>query len=187
LLKAISHAGSVNPHILTESYRLYLIGLTLQLLNVAQASVAMNIENNHQAIQVVLAEDHPYLRACVRQLLERDPTITVVGEATDGLEALDLVVRLQPDILILDIEMPNMNGLEVLRRLEVEDTSVRVLVLSSYSRKEFIKQMLRHGAYGYLLKDEAAEVVVRAIHEVFHGNKEWLSESVEDILHNDLP
>jgi DNA-binding NarL/FixJ family response regulator len=62
----------------------------------------MNIEKNHQAIQVVLAEDHPYLRACVRQLLERDPTITVVGEATDGLETLDLVVRLQPDILILD-------------------------------------------------------------------------------------
>jgi DNA-binding NarL/FixJ family response regulator len=139
-------------------------------------------KKTHPAIQVVLADDHPHLRACVRRLLEQDPTISVIGEAEDGLEALELVAQLQPDILILDVEMPNMNGLEVLQHIEVQHLPVRVLVLSSYCRKEFVQQVLQHGAYGYLLKDEAAEVVVKAVYDVFQGKKEWLSESIEHTI-----
>jgi two-component system, NarL family, response regulator DegU len=99
----------------------------------------------------------------------------VVGEASNGAEAIDLVNELNPDVLILDMEMPVMDGVEVARRLQANKSPVRVLVLSAYDDRQYILEMLNMGASGYLIKDEAPEVIVDAVQGVAQGEKGWIS------------
>lgn len=129
-------------------------------------------------MRVVLADDHPGVRSGIRYLLEREPEISVVGETTDGQGAIQLVERLQPDILLLDVEMPGMNGIEVARRLKSEDSSVRIIALSSYDQREYILEMLDCGAAGYLVKDEAPEMLIDAVLGVSRGETGWFSKRV---------
>jgi DNA-binding NarL/FixJ family response regulator len=128
-------------------------------------------------IRVVLADDHTLVRAGLRKLLESVTQVTVVGEADDGLALLALVRQLQPDLVLLDIAMPGLNGLEAAARLTKMAPAVRVLVLSMHQNEEYVRQALRCGAAGYLLKDAAPDELAMAIKAVGRGET-YLSPSV---------
>jgi DNA-binding NarL/FixJ family response regulator len=131
-----------------------------------------------EQIRVVLADDHAVMRMGIRNLLSYSPDIVVIGEAGNGLEALALVDELDPDVLLLDMEMPIMDGVEVARRLRHQSARVRVLVLSAYNDRQYISSVLQQGAAGYLTKDEAPDTIVEAVHAVAHGEQGWLSRKV---------
>lgn len=131
-------------------------------------------------IRVLLADDHPLFRAGVRTLLDRAADIEVVGEAATGTEALDLVRARRPDVLLLDMEMPEMTGVEVVERLRAVGAEVRILVLSAYNDDEYVSALLRGGAAGYLIKDEAPERIVAAVRSVARGRREVFSKRVAE-------
>jgi two-component system, NarL family, response regulator DegU len=128
-----------------------------------------------EKIRVVIADDHATMRVGIRAILSRSSNILVVGEASNGAEAIDLVKKFKPDVLILDMEMPVMDGVEVARRLRADNAAVRVLVLSAYDDRQYILEMLDLGASGYLIKDEAPEVIVEAVENISAGQKGWVS------------
>ncbi len=127
-------------------------------------------------IRVVIADDHKILRANIRKLLSRTEDIIVVGEAENGGEAVDLVNKLHPDLLLLDMEMPVLTGPEVAARLRSMDTSTRILALSAYNDREYVMAMLEQGASGYITKDEAPSKIVDAIRLVMDGQQVWLNQ-----------
>lgn len=126
-------------------------------------------------ICVLIADDHPIVRKGIRDLLEAAVGIDVVGEAGSGMEALEKTESLAPDIVLLDMEMPDLNGVEVLKRIIDLQLPVRVLGLSSYDDREYISQLLSLGAAGYLIKDEVPDVIVEAVRGVGRGENGWLS------------
>jgi two-component system, NarL family, response regulator DegU len=130
-------------------------------------------------IKVVIAEDSAIVRKGIRRLLNKSQDIEVTGEATNGSEALLLVEEIEPDILLLDVEMPVLNGIEVARTLKKNACKTRVLVLSAYDDQEYIREMLLNGASGYLLKDEAPERIIEAVKGVAQGQISWVSPQVE--------
>lgn len=132
--------------------------------------------------RVVLADDHDVVRQGLRRLLDRAPEIEVVGEASDGLEALQYVQELEPDVLLLDIEMPVMDGIEVARRLRDSNVDVRILVLSAYDDREYIRALLDIGVSGYLVKGEAPGKIVEAVRGIAHGQMGWVSPQVRKKL-----
>jgi two-component system, NarL family, response regulator NreC len=123
-----------------------------------------------EMIRVLLVDDHTILREGINALLSGEPDIEVVGEASDGIEALDQVARLEPDVVIMDLVMPRMNGLEATRQIHEKHPTVRVLVLSMYDNDEYVREILQAGASGYVLKRVATDDLVRAIHEVHAGS-----------------
>ncbi len=120
-------------------------------------------------IRVLLVDDHAILREGVHALLARESDILVVGEAEDGRQALERVEELHPDVVIMDIVMPGMNGLEATRRLKELHPEVRTLILSMYDDQEYVIQIIQAGACGYVLKRVVTEDLVRAVHEVHAG------------------
>ena len=120
-------------------------------------------------IRVVLADDHAIVRKGIRDFLEEDAAIRVVGEANDGEEAVALVARERPDIALLDIQMPRLNGLDAARRLRKEFPNVRVLMLTAFEDEPYILAALRAGVHGYLLKTASSDELVHAIHAVAEG------------------
>ena len=106
-------------------------------------------------LRVLLADDHVLVRAGLRKLLESIPDLLVVGEADDGMALLALIAQLQPDLVLMDIAMPGLNGLETTARVKKNWPEVRVVILSMHQNEEYVRQALRHGAAGYLLKDAA--------------------------------
>jgi DNA-binding NarL/FixJ family response regulator len=128
--------------------------------------------------RVVLADDHFRVRAGIRHLLEKAPDIAVIGEASDGIEALHLVETLAPDVLLLDMEMPKMNGKQVAQILQEKESPVRILVLSAYNDRQYILGMLENGAAGYLTKDEVPEILIKAVRGVARGEQGWISRRV---------
>ncbi|HET6475549.1 MAG TPA: response regulator transcription factor [Thermoleophilia bacterium] len=129
----------------------------------------MNAGRGREQIKVLLVDDHAILREGVHALLAREPDILVVGEAGDGQEALEQVPRLKPDVVIMDIVMPRMNGLEATRLIAERHPKSRVLILSMYDDHEYVVQIIQAGASGYVLKRVVTEDLVRAIHEVHAG------------------
>jgi DNA-binding NarL/FixJ family response regulator len=129
----------------------------------------MNAGRSREQIRVLLVDDHAILREGVHALLAREPDILVVGEAADGQEALEQVPRLRPDVVIMDIVMPRMNGLEATRLIKERHPDARVLILSMYDDHEYVVQIIQAGAAGYVLKRVVTEDLVRAIHEVYAG------------------
>lgn len=129
--------------------------------------------------RVALADDHELVRMGLRVLIEREDDLELVGEAADGVAALDLVRRTHPDVLLLDIRMPGMDGLEVLRAVAADPASAhtRVIVVTSFEIDEYIVQALQAGAAGFLLKDTVPDDLVRAIRVVTAGHA-LLSPSV---------
>ena len=118
---------------------------------------------------VLLIDDHPLMRRGLRTLLESEADIAVIGEAGDGQEAIDQVKSLTPDVAIMDITMPNLNGIEATRRILAEAPEARIIALSMHAEKRFVDEMLRAGARAYLLKDSVPEELVDAIRAVMRG------------------
>ncbi len=129
-------------------------------------------------IRVLIADDHPIVCKGIHNLLEPAVGIAVVGEAHSGAEALQLIESLRPDVVLLDVELSDMSGIDVIRRLNEANISVRVLGLSSYDDREFISQLLALGASGYLLKDEIPEQIIEAVRGVARGETGWVSRKV---------
>jgi len=128
-------------------------------------------------IHVVLAEDHALVRAGFRALLNAIPGVEVVAEAGDGREALSAVAAHLPDVAVLDITMPGLNGIEVIARLHIEFPQVRVVCLSMHDNEEYVRQALRAGASGYLLKDSSPMELELAVRAVAQGGS-YLSPTV---------
>ena len=120
-------------------------------------------------IRVALADDHPVVLAGIKALLQAAPEIDVVGEASDGREALRLFCQTEPDVGVLDISMPDLNGIEVARRLSQECPHVKLLGLTVHEDRAYLQPLLEAGAQGYLLKRSAAEDLVRAIRAIAAG------------------
>ncbi len=123
-----------------------------------------------EEIRVLLADDHPAFRLGLRVLLKHAPALRLVGEAHDGKETLALLETLQPDVVILDCELPGLTGTEVAREIRRQGWPTRVLALSAYDGDQYVRGMLDAGAVGYLLKDEASDVIVAAVQAAAQGN-----------------
>jgi two-component system, NarL family, nitrate/nitrite response regulator NarL len=132
-------------------------------------------------IRVVLADDHVFVRDGIKSLLENEANIVVVGEATDGLEALNVVESLQPDMLILDIRMPNLTGIEVVEKLRSQNNRVKIVMLSMHESEEYVLKSIKAGADGYLLKGSSKEEFLKALHTVSNGGK-YFSGDISSIL-----
>lgn len=136
-------------------------------------------------IRILLADDHSLLRQSLRVLLEMEPDLAVVGEAGDGLETLDQVEALAPDVVLMDIAMPHLNGLEATRRLNKKCPEAKVIILSMHGDDQYIGQALRAGASGYLLKDASKEELLLAIRSVHQGGS-YLSPRLSKKLIDDF-
>jgi DNA-binding NarL/FixJ family response regulator len=121
-------------------------------------------------ISVLLADDHMIVRQGLRSLLALEADIEVLGEAENGRQAVQLVARLKPDVVVMDIAMPQLNGLEATRQIIKEKISTKVIILSSYSDDELIQQLTEAGITGYLIKQTAANDLINAIREAHKGN-----------------
>lgn len=126
-------------------------------------------------ISVILIDDHPIVRSGIKMILEQAPDIRVVGEANRGDDGIRLIERMQPDVVLLDMEMPGLSGVEVVQSLQESQAEVRVLALSAHDDPEYIRSLLAYGAFGYLTKDEALDVIIDAVRGVAAGEEGWLS------------
>lgn len=122
-----------------------------------------------ETISIILADDHLLLREGTRRILEQNSDLTVVGEAGDGEQALELLCRLQPDVAILDIRMPKLNGIEIVRRLKDCCPDTRALMLTAYDDDEYILALMEAGANGYLLKTARPSEVIEAVRKIHSG------------------
>ena len=121
------------------------------------------------AITVVLADDHTIVRQGLHALLAREPNVSVIGEATDGRQAIQLVAHLRPNVLVLDLMMPGVNGFKVAREIKQSSPQTRVVILSMHANEAYVLEALRAGALGYVLKESTASDLVHAIQEVVAG------------------
>ena len=122
-------------------------------------------------ISTVLADDHPILRKGLRALLEGEDSCRVVGEASDGLTAIELIARLQPEVAIIDVQLPDLNGLEVARRARDQAPQTKVIMLSMYPDEPYVLEALRHGAVGYVLKGATTTDLIQAVHAAVQGRR----------------
>jgi DNA-binding NarL/FixJ family response regulator len=135
-----------------------------------------------EKIRVVVADDHPFVRIGIQKILSKTSDIIVVGEAGDGEQALHIVEQLHPDVLLLDVEMPRLNGIQVASHLQKRRSPVRILVLSAYEDRQHIMGMLDGGVSGYLTKEEVPDTLVKAVRGVAAGEKGWVSQRLADKL-----
>ena len=124
-----------------------------------------------KVIDVLLADDHRVVREGLRSLLEAEGDIKVVGQAENGREAVRLAKKLSPSVIVMDIAMPLLNGLEATRQILKHNPSAKIIILSAHSDDEYVKQVVKLGASGYLIKQTSSEVLGRAIREVYKGKK----------------
>ena len=136
-------------------------------------------------INVVLADDHVLVRKGIAAMLETDQEISVVGEAGNGIEALASAKALHPDILLLDIRMPEMTGLEAAAKLKGFAPDTKAVILSMHDSEEYVLEALKAGAYGYLLKDIDKAEFIRALKQIHKGTK-YFSGTISDVLANRL-
>jgi two-component system response regulator NreC len=136
------------------------------------------------SIKILLADDHKLLREGLRALIEEQQNMTVIAEAENGRSAVQLAARLSPDIIVMDISMPGLNGIDATRRIAAELPGVKVIALSMHADRNFVVEMFKAGAMGYLLKDCAFEELIRAINTVV-ANKAYLSAKLSDTMIKD--
>lgn len=137
------------------------------------------------AIEIVIADDHVMIREGLKQLLELDGDIKIIGEANDGEECLKLVNRLNPSVLLLDINMPKKNGLEVLKEMKEKDVKTKVLILTIHNEVEYLVKAIDIGVNGYILKDCDSNVLKKAIKEVYSGEN-YIQSSLTAVLKEKL-
>lgn len=120
-------------------------------------------------IRILLADDHTIVREGIRSLLEEESDMTVVGEASDGHSAIRMAFQLKPDVILMDIAMPLLNGLEATRKIKDDLPDIKILILTMHENEEYIRRVLASGAMGYILKDAAARDLLGAIRTVYTG------------------
>ena len=125
------------------------------------------MEDIKDSINVLLAEDHVVVRESIRQSLENEKNIKVIGEANNGREAVDMTKRLNPDVILMDISMPELNGIEATKEIKAFKPSVKILILTAYDYEQYIFSLLEAGAAGYLLKDVSSRELITAINTVY--------------------
>jgi two-component system response regulator DegU len=135
-----------------------------------------------ESIKVLIADEFPVVRIGIRRVLESAPNIEIVGEAGTGREVLDLTKSLKPDVLLLSLGMPVINGFKVVMRLRETGTPVRILIFDKQEDARVILELLQMGVCGYLLKDETAEGVLAAIRGAASGEKGWLSRRIVHLI-----
>ncbi len=136
------------------------------------------------SIKILLADDHQLLREGLRMLIEEQQDMTVVAEADDGRATVQLAAVLKPDIVVMDIAMPRMNGMEATRQIKAKDPDIKVLALSMHTERRFIVEMLSAGASGYILKECAFEELISAIHALA-DQRTYLSPKISDMVVKD--
>ncbi len=136
---------------------------------------------NPSKITLVVADDHTIVRRGLVSLLSLNPELEVLGEAADGRQAVDLASQLDPDVVLLDIGMPVLNGLEAARQIRKNSPQAKILVLSAFDNDEYVLQVIRSGANGYVLKNTTADELYEAIRSVNSG-KQYFSSSVSHVL-----
>lgn len=129
-----------------------------------------NIEEPKK-IKIILADDHEVVRQGLRALLEAEPDLEVIGESGNGLEAVQLVERLQPDVLVLDLMMPGINGIEIARQLSKRMPKAKIVMFTFYGNEVYVLDALRAGAKAYVLKESSSTELIRAIREVMSGHR----------------
>ena len=132
-------------------------------------------------IKIVIADDHPIFRNGLKQIIDFDKRIKIIGEADNGQKALELITELKPDVAILDIDMPKKTGLEVLK--ELKDSEVKIIFLTMYAEEDIFEEAMNHGIKGFVLKDSAVSDIVDFIFSV-HEDKYYISPSVSNFLMN---
>ncbi|SNR59841.1 two component transcriptional regulator, LuxR family [Maribacter sedimenticola] len=135
--------------------------------------------------RIVLVDDHALVRDGIRSLLESESDLKVIGEASNGKEAIEMVGQLTPDLLIIDIRMPVMNGIDAVEELTKTNTDVKCIILSMHDSEEYILKSISAGANGYLLKDTDKTEFIKAIHTVRDGGK-YFSGDISNVLVNNL-
>jgi DNA-binding NarL/FixJ family response regulator len=133
-------------------------------------------------VRIVVVDDQALFRTGLARLLNEDERIEVVGQAEDGLAALDLVARLKPDVVLMDLKMPNLDGIEATRRMLASDPATKVLILTSFDADTSIIQALKAGAAGYVLKDSQADGIVSSILAVMSGERVMASAVAQRVL-----
>jgi len=136
-------------------------------------------------VTILLADDHRILREGLRSLLAQQPDMQVVGEASTGQEAVDLASKLLPDVVIIDVVMPGLDGVEAARRIHAERRNTRIIALSMHADRRFVSEMLRAGALAYLVKDSAFEELHQAVRSVMEG-RPYLSAVITGSLVDDF-
>jgi DNA-binding NarL/FixJ family response regulator len=138
-----------------------------------------------EQITIVLVDDHAIVRDGIKYLLEDEENLVVVGEGSNGLEAIKLVEEKQPDLLIIDVRMPEMNGIEALKIINKKPTKTKSIVLSMHDSEEYILESIEAKAMGYLLKDSSKSEILKAIYTVYNGEK-YFSGDLSNIIVNNL-
>jgi len=133
------------------------------------------------SIRIIIADDHKIMRDGLRSLIEKQHNMEIIGEAANGRTTVTLALKLSPDVIVMDVSMPDMNGIEATRKIIEKSPRVKILALSMFSDKKFVAEMLSAGASGYLLKDSAARELMHAIQAVVK-NRSYLSPAIADIM-----
>ena len=141
--------------------------------------------NSSTQIRLALVDDHTLVRDGIRALLSVIPTVTVVGEAENGANAMVMVEHCNPDLLLVDINLPDINGLELTRKIRDRFPTLKVLVLSMYDSKEYVSESLRSGASGYVLKNAPSREIVAAIEAIKNGGTFYSAEIAQKLLLDD--
>ena len=136
------------------------------------------------SIKILLADDHPLTRSGIAEFIRREPTFELVAEAQDGVEAWDLIQKLSPDVVLLDIRMPEMDGVAVAQRVKTEGLSTAILMLTSYDAQQYVIASLRAGAHGFVLKTVSPKELTTAINTVAKGGL-YLDPEVASVLNGD--
>ncbi len=136
------------------------------------------------SVKILLVDDQKILRQGLRALLEKQTGLTVAGEASDGREAVKLAGELKPDVVVMDVAMPGLNGIEATKQIVAEDPKARIVALSMHADKQFVSRMFEAGASGYLLKDCAVDELSEAIRTVLKGNS-YLGKKISDVVLDD--
>ena len=134
------------------------------------------------AIALLIADDQPLFRAGLARLLNDDPRVEVVGEAADGEEAVRLTAKLKPDVVLMDLRMPNLDGIEATRLITQADPALKVIVLTTFDSDSQVLQALQAGASGFALKDATPEAIMGAIEAVMAGNRVMASQIAQQVL-----
>ncbi len=129
-------------------------------------------------IKVVLVDDHPIVRSGIRNLLDHSVGIDVIGEASDGNQGLEMILELQPDVVLLDMELPGMPGNEIALHVREQKIPCSILALSAHDDRIYIQEVLANGASGYLMKEEIPENIVEAVRGVARGERGWVSRKI---------